>query len=400
MGMKYSKLSMTAVAILGLSISTFAADSLEEAFKNGKVTGEIRAYYFDRDNGAKEENILATGLMLNYVTDSYNGFKIGTTFQSSSTPFASDEAKTLFIRDMWAQGSQLSEAYLAYTLAKTEAKAGRMYLSTPLIAGSGSRLVRESFEGFTLTNTDISDTTLGAVYVDKFQARTNRAGNIGQFKPYGDGVYSLYAINKSILGLTISVAWAQIEDFNTVLGTTLNTDLDIYNTEVIYTNKIGAFEYNLSGQYWFNKYSEASVGTTDDTIYGYGLKAGVSYAAVSGYIAYSKISDDAVAANQLLHGVGNGSDLIYTNSLISSYNYDPDMKAYAANLEYALTSDAKIGTLYTYTDTKNVEVSYTGLYASYSFNGALKGLSLIAQYEDLGKDKDGNEFRIKGSYKF
>jgi len=76
------------------------------------------------------------------------------------------------------------------------------------------------------------------------------------------------------------------------------------------------------------------------------------------------------------------------------------MKAYAANLGYALTSDAKIGTLYTYTDTKNVEVSYTGLYASYSFNGALKGLSLIAQYEDLGKDKDGNEFRIKGSYKF
>lgn len=397
--MKTFRLSMATLAILGLSTHIYAADSLEDAFKNGKVTGEIRAYYFDRDTGTKDANIFATGVMLNYVTQSYQGLKAGVTFQSSSTPFADSDAKTLFVRDMWAQGAQLSEAYLAYTLGKTEAKVGRMYLSTPLIAGSGSRLVRESFEGGMITNTDLPNTTLGAVYSDKFQARTNRAGDIGKFTQYGDGVYSLYAINKSITGLTLMGAWAQINDYNKVLSTALNTDLDIYNTEVIYENKIGSFGYNLSGQFWFNKYSSVASGS-DDTINGYGLKAGASYADIGGYIAYSKISDDTVAAGQLLHGVGNGSDLIYTNSLISSYNYSPDMKAYAANLEYAITPAAKAGTLYTYTDTKGVEVSYTGVYASYTFDGALKGLSLVAQYEDLGKDGTGNEVRIKGSYKF
>jgi hypothetical protein len=397
--MPHMKIGMNALIFMGLATSTFAADTLEDAFKKGKVTGEIRAYYFERDTGTKDANIFATGLMLNYLTDSFKGFKLGATFQSSSTPLADDDAKALFIRDMWAQGAQLSEAYLAYTLGKTETKVGRMYLSTPLIAGSGSRLVRESFEGASIINTDLPSTTLGAVYIDKFQARTNRAGDLGEFAQYGDGVYSLYAINKSITGLTLMGAWAQINDYHKVLKTALDTDLDIYAAEIIYENKVGTFGYTLSGQYWFNKYSSTLAGT-DDTINGYGLKAGASYADLSGYLAYSKISDDTVAANQLLHGVGNGSDLIYTNSLISSYNYDPDMKAYAVNVEYALTQSAKIGTLYTYTDTKNIEVSYTGFYASYTFSRALKGLNLIAQYENLGEDKDGHEFRFKGSYKF
>lgn len=376
----------------------FAADTLEEAFKNGKVSGEIRAYYFDRDNGVSHENILATGVMLNYVTESYNGLKAGFTFQSSQTPFADEGGKQMFKNDMWAQGAQLSESYLAYTLGKTEAKVGRMYLSTPLIAGSGSRLIREAFEGGSIVNTDLTNTTLGAVYIDKFQARTNRAGDIGHFDQYRDGAYSLYAFNKSISGLTLIGAWAQIKEYTTT------ADLDIYYAEALYDAKIAHFGYNFSGQYWANKYSTGAV----DSIDGFALKAGGSYADVSGYVAYSKISNDPVAAGKLLHGVGNGSDTIYTNSLIGSYNYSPNMEAYAFNLEYALTPAAKLGTLYTYTDTdtdvarasKNEKVSYTGIYGSYSFSGTLKGLSIIAQYENLGEDVDGDQFRLKGSYKF
>lgn len=412
--MNRSKLGVSlivALTLLGTNLSS--AETLEEAFKNGKMSGDIRAYYFDRDNGTSHENILATGVMLNYVTDSYNGLKAGFTFQSSQTPFADAASKAMFTSDMWAQGAQLSEAYVAYTLGKIEAKVGRMYLSTPLIAGSGSRLIREAFEGLSLVNTNLSNTTLGAVYIDKFQARTNRAGDIGEFVQYGDGMYSLYAINKSIAGLTLTAAWAKNKDRQNVprLGITQETDLDIYYTEVFYANKIGALGYSVSGQYWLNKYSSVGLGQ-DDTIDGYALKLGGSYADVSGYVAYSQISNDNVPGttgyNYLSHGAGNGSDIIYTNALISSYNYDPNMKAYAAGLEYAIMPAMTVGSIYAYTDTdtdaaraiKNEKVSYAGFYSSYSFSGTLKGLSLIAQYEALGEDKDGNEFRFKGSYKF
>lgn len=402
--MKFSRLSLVALAALAtLSSNAFAADNLADAFKNGKLTGEIRTYYFSRDktgDAQGHQDIFASGLMLNYVTDSFMGFRAGATFQSSATPFVDDDGKAMFTRDMWAQGAQLSEAYLAYTLGKTDVKVGRMYMGTPLIAGSGSRLIKESFEGALITNTDIPNTTLGAVYADKFQARTNKEGDIGEFEDYYDGMYSLYAINKSIAGLTLTGAWAYINDDDT-----LGSNLNIYNLEAIYANKIGAFGYNLGAQYWLNDYSSVSTGE-DDSIYGYGLKAGASYANLSGYLAYSKISDDDnTPMGQLLHGAGNGTDLIYTASIIGSYSYYADMKAYAAGLDYKINPSTNVGTVYVATTNDanfaaDADVSYTGFYASYSFSGALKGLSVVAQYETIGKDADGDQFRFKGSYKF
>ena len=405
-------------AIATLSSNAFAADTLADTFKNGTLTGEIRTYYFDKDvanDTQGHETIFASGVMLSYVTDSFKGFKAGVTFQSSATPFSDDASKQLYKSDMWAQGAQLSESYLAYTLGKTDAKIGRMYLSTPLIAGSGSRLIKEAFEGVHITNKDIANTTLGAVYIDKFQARTNRTGKIGEFVAYGDCMYSLYAINKSLEGLTLTLAWAQNKERNEVprSGITKATDLDIYHIEAIYANKIGAFGYNISGQYWLNEYSSVNAGQ-DDSIYGYALKAGASYADISGYLAYSQISNDqnipgTYGYRYMSHGAGNGSDVIYTNALISSYNYDPHMKAYALGLDYKITPSTSVGTIYAYTDTNtdvarsidNEKVSYTGFYASYAFSGTLKGLTVVTQYEDLGKDKEGgHEFRFKGSYKF
>lgn len=60
--MKLSKLSLVAIVVAGLTSSSFAAsDTLADAFKNGKVTGELRAWYFDRDTGDQNTNTLAKG---------------------------------------------------------------------------------------------------------------------------------------------------------------------------------------------------------------------------------------------------------------------------------------------------------------------------------------------------
>ncbi len=39
--MKLAKLSLVAMVVAGLASSSFAADTLADAFKNGKVTGEL-----------------------------------------------------------------------------------------------------------------------------------------------------------------------------------------------------------------------------------------------------------------------------------------------------------------------------------------------------------------------
>ena len=159
--MKLAKLSLAAMVVAGLASSSFAADTLADAFKNGKVNGELKAWYFDQtvdpSNAASTNaNIINLGIELGYVTDSLYGFTFGATFQGSGNPATAEtSAKTVFANDQYAGGGVLSEAYLAYTLGKTTVKAGRQYIATPLVNGSGSRIFKESFEGVVLVNTDL-----------------------------------------------------------------------------------------------------------------------------------------------------------------------------------------------------------------------------------------------------
>ncbi|MDD2384829.1 MAG: porin [Sulfurospirillaceae bacterium] len=396
--MKLAKLSLAAIVVAGLVSSSFAADTLADAFKNGKVTGEIKAFYFDRDNGTGAENasIFVTGLMLNYVTDSLNGFKVGATMQSSNAPFASTEAKSVFKTDMYGPGAVLSEAYLEYTIAKTTAKVGRQFISSPLVSNSGSRVIKGSFEGATLINTDLPNTTLGFIYVDKWQARTNNGlvpktlGEIADFKQIGDGgAYSLYVINKSIPGTMLSAAWVGVENSNYA---TTDGDMDLFRLEATYNGKASNFSYNLGGQYFVTEYS----GTSKDSN-GFALKAGVGVSNIDAYVAYSKISDDG----KVKYGVGYGADSLYTQSPIISDNYGAGTEAYAVDIAYNFNADAKIGIDYTTTeDVANKKLSYSAVYGSYKFGGALKGLGVLVQYEEEGKDGDAKELRFKANYKF
>ncbi len=269
--MKLAKLSLAAIVVAGLASSSFAADNLADAFKNGKVSGELKAFYFDRTNENKawnNENVTAFGATLGYVTDSFYGFKLGLTAQSSTTPWIEKDAKTAFSSDMYAGGAQLSEAYLQYTLAKTDIKIGRQFINTPLASGSGARIIRQSFQGVVITNTDLPQTTLFAAYVDKYQTRTYGDGDVGKFtKKYNvngvsgqvelkDGAYTLGAINKSIPGLTITGQWEQAVDV-----------ADLYFLEIAYAGKAGDFTYGAGVQGMYNRFDANSivVGKEEDT---------------------------------------------------------------------------------------------------------------------------------------
>ncbi len=129
--MKLAKLSLAAMMVAGLASSSFAADTLADAFKNGSVKGEIKAYYFNNDNDTSREDIFTTGLMLNYKTATLYGFGANFTFQGSSSPFSDNDGEARYQGSMYGPGAVLSEAYLSYTLGKTTAMVGRMFLDTP-----------------------------------------------------------------------------------------------------------------------------------------------------------------------------------------------------------------------------------------------------------------------------
>ena len=426
--MKLAKLSLAAMVVAGLASSSFAADTLADAFKNGKVNGELKAYYFGTNDGDKGQDIFTTGVSLAYKTASFYGFTLGLTAQGSSSPFASEGSKDTYAGSMYGPGAQLSEAYLAYTIGKTTAMVGRMYLDTPLVASSGSRVVKDAFEGAAIINTDLPNTTLIAGYVQKGQDRTNNGGTdngeIGKFTKnfatgslsYGqlpveaeDGAYTLAVINKSITGLTLTAAYAYANDI-----------AQLGYAEALYEGKVGEVGYTLGGQFYYNKFDNTLTKTAntragfdyaDDSINSYALKAGLSFKGINGTVAFSQTSNDdvatAVAADnahngELVSGLGNGADLLYTNSIISSPGYTRDTKAYLIDVNYDITAAANLGARYVETDNgfTDEKGSYTSAYGSYKFDGALKGFKLGAEYEAKGKDLDGDNIWVKANYKF
>ena len=422
--MKLAKLSLAAIVVAGLASSSFAADTLADAFKNGKVNGELKAYYFTTDNGQKDADIFSTGAMLSYKTASLYGLSLGLTAQASASPFANDDAKDMFNSSMYGSGAALSEAYVAYNIGKTTAMVGRMFLDTPLVSGSGSRIIKEAFEGAAVINTDLPNTTLIAGYVQKFQSRTNRDGNVGEFTKnfstnsgpnvdLDNGGYTLAVINKSIPGLTLTGAYAYADAYLEDSGTVyVDGGVNIAYIEALYEGKVGEIGYTLGLQDYYNKINDST--TSDDTINVYAVKAGLSYKGINGTVAYSQVSDDNVAAGAVLSGLGNGADLLYTDPVIAMNGYNRDTKSYLIDLNYDITAAANVGIRYVIADgylsptsnprtdagTGKYKDASSAVYGTYKFDGSLKGFSLGAQYEHQDKDVDGDDLWVKANYKF
>ncbi|ATB69351.1 outer membrane porin [Sulfurospirillum diekertiae] len=450
--MKLTKLSMVAIAILGLGSHVYAADTLADAFKNGKVNGTLKAWYWDRnDDGnfypkADHQNILNVGVELGYVTDTLYGLRLGFTYQGSSSPFATDDAKKLFNKEESGQGSVLSEAYLGYQIGKTDVKVGRQYITTPLISGNPTRFFRESFEGATITNMDLPQTTLYANYVGKFQGRTGDVFNGNFLTPTGannysydapeftkqiiiagagptafgfDGAYSLGAINKSVSNLTLSAQFAQAHDvvMSGVNGkgpygasfASATDDISFYYSEANYVLPMSNYKLLFDANY---RGSRAGSGLDVAHIDGnmLGLRAGFSELyGFGGTIAYTTVSngDDA------LLGLGNGPSC-YTMLSIRGplvFNSFAGMDTYRFGATYnfsqvgitGLTSELAYVTAKQ--DTQSTATISTATNAKAEIEGysarltyavpALKGLTTEVTYVSFDKDYFVSGAKIK-----
>lgn len=451
--MKYAHLSVAAIVAVGLSSHAFAAaDTLADAFKNGTVKGELKAWYFDKDSEKldsstspsrvlkdteKSGDIFNTVAVLNYVTDTFYGLSLGSTIQASAAPFADTEGKKAYASDMYGSGAVLSEAYVGYTLGKTNAKIGRQFISTPLVNGSGSRIVKESFEGATVVNTDIPATTLIAGFVDKFQTRTSYlkkndvGGNAPSFEKRAifngvsasdtyqfDDAYTLALINKSISNLTLTAQYANVGD----VVATNTKDVDLYYTDADYVLPMNGFKLGFYANYR---------GAKTDLVSGTGSNA-ISFdgAQTAGRISISELSGFGLALtaatnsknDAVIAGMGNGA-ASSTATLVkaSSPSLRANTDSYRLDFTYDFSTIGVIGlkSILQYAQANQDRVKNASTSADYtSYAGGimyavpvLKGLSLELLYEKQEIETtrysnnttfraDLDELRCKVNYKF
>lgn len=398
--MKLSKLSLAAIVALGLGSSAFAADTLADAFKNGKVKGALQAYYFDEDSKnaagvSSDGSILDLGADLSFTTDSYKGFTAGLTYQAVGAPDADKDGKAKFNGDMYGSGGVLSEAYVAYSMNNTTVKAGRQYISTPLVAGSGSRITKESFQGVLVLNTDVPNTTLGAAWVNKMSKRTDGAGNIGQFTNdfvnggVIDSAWTILAINKSIPNLTLTAQYAEVIDASAGAG-----DVTVIYGQGDYAIPTDFANFTLSAQYGASDGIAGSEGNSFGGMLDMSMDNGLSAA-----VAYNSNSDE-----DIVNGLGNGADWAFASANFEGGNYDADVDTTMVKVDYDFSkvgaAGLSAGVKFTnYDDGKAVDNDFWDVEASYAFAGELKGLGIAVQYEDCD-DTDYNELRVKLNYNF
>lgn len=211
---------------LFVSIPMFAnnvSQDLEDAIKSTKFTTQLKSQYASTNLVGlnSTDSIVGIGGNFGLITGDFYGLKIGATLQAEGRLY-SDRQNNLFKNDLDAKGVTLSEAYADYTFMNTNLKLGRQFVYTPLISSaidgkSSEVIIKDAFEAYMITNSDLPDTTLMAGYIRKYQNSTNynkRAGDFEKFDATQNGAYTVHIKNNSIENLTLQAQYLKVDGYH------------------------------------------------------------------------------------------------------------------------------------------------------------------------------------------
>ena len=332
------KLMLSAIAIgLISSANVNAAENLSTMFSEGKVSGQVRMFYLDREyqgtaGNTTHRNAYAVGGNLKFETAEFNGLSLGTAFYTTNRikwldyNNGSEPAKT----DSTLFGPNdkgyniLGEAYVQYKRGNTTFKGGRQKFNSPLLGTDDARMIPNLVEGYVLTNKDIKDTTVIAGHITKFAQGTfgnvysgvnapnqilsvtsgysvvDPDGQVGSFVDMGkyatgkstDGVSVVGAKYKGIENLTVQLWDYYAHDIlNAIYGQVdfkwsclLSDSIKPFaSVQVIKENSVG--DEVLSNSSLLGGNGEI------DSLY-WAAKVGAKVGAFTAYVAYSKTTDN------------------------------------------------------------------------------------------------------------
>jgi hypothetical protein len=380
--MRIGKL-LSFAAVAALTSSSLSADTLADAFKEGSVSGELRAGYVSQksDDNIKTQN-MALGGNLGFETKAINGISAGVKFYTSQRLQGKDTNATTGLFDSNDESySILGEAYVNVAYENTNLKAGRQKLDTPYANDDDIRMIPNLFEAYVLSNTDLPNTTLLGAYVTKWSGVD--AGTPEEFVDLGSSVYSDPSANGTVMFAAI---YSGIE----------NSEISLWYYDVDRLTKITHFEASteiafnddialeLGAQY--AKFSESNNTGVDGTMYG--LSAELSINDLSLFAAYNSSANDN--GKSVTNGFGGGP--FFTSMDETTIDGLNDAKAYIAGAEYAVLENLSISYAHgEFEDGLSVangktEIDEDDFVVEYSFNDEL---SAVLIYTDVDTNAGG-----------
>ncbi len=420
--MRAGKIGLGAVMVALLAGNLYSAETLSEAFRNGKLDVGFKSIYFDVDKAAKgHESILSLGAMLHYTTDPLYGVSLGLRFKSSNSPWATESEKAFYKFDLYGPGAVIEELYLKYQLKKSTLKVGRQFISTPLLASNGSRLVHESFQGLTADLKVIPKTRVYLGYINRYLTRTNFLTSssiaIGTFsknifmygKKYayrmGDGVWTALLVNKSVPHLKLTAQYLRVKDAIANKTNVPVGDISVALLQADYRLPIKKGFKLIAGAQYGSSNVDEDESRSGDLL---GFRIGTAYKGLVATLGY--VMDDKDKG--MVSGVGISSNWAYAGDIVGLENYNRDVDTLSLNLKYNFAKVSVKGLVILGRYSKYISGSNSTLnggedfnaydfVAKYSFGGALKGLSTKLLYENVDFDSGAVvNYRLYFNYKF
>ena len=129
-----TRLGLTCFLFTGIGCMSvaFAAETLEEAFHEGKVNGNIRAHYNERHYASRPDaTAFALGGGLRAETGSLYGFNLGVGFYTAQDLGLNDDDPIKVDSRMGSDVEVLGEAYVNYSAWDSTFTLGRQKINTP-----------------------------------------------------------------------------------------------------------------------------------------------------------------------------------------------------------------------------------------------------------------------------
>jgi len=407
------RLSTIAIAACMLAMSANASD-LADAFKNGKVTGEIKTMYTstnDNDGAGTRSDVsgFAVGGELGFTTADFYGFKFGTTVQTSHRMGMQDEDASKNDTRLSITNTNMTQAYLQYNIdEKNSIKVGRQFIQSPLIFSSPYAFMqKDSFEGYFFKTKAIKDTVIWGGALTKYFQRDAGVSDSDTIN-FHDPIYNLFVKNKSIKGLTLTAQALYMNGDNTLLST--GGPHPIKEQNFLYTFANVDYKLPVSipatirSSYYDLNYDTAT--DADEYIIGGTLGLGN----FKFQLDYGKVSDEAAT-------LGTIGDIPTLNPLLMQINDASfaGMEAYVAKLDVNMAGFGikgfkrlRLAHGHYESDTIGREVQETTIDVINNFSGPLKGLMTRTRFSNahfdknrgVSEDENQQEFRFLAVYKF
>jgi len=292
------KIILSALAVMLLASVSSAGDDIGTALKNGKFSVDARVFYFNRNFdttiAAKDRESLTAGATVGYVSDDFNGFKIGATYLTSNSLDIIDRHRDRGTYNLSVADSTdiniVGEAYLQYNAEKLKIKVGRQILNTPLMSRDQARTLPTSYEAATIESSYIANTTIELGYVNSMTGFGSAEfdGFDKVENEWGDnGLAYLYVTNKSVDKLALRAQYVRpLSDDYKNAGVTTKVAVEDYKYfDLKYSLPFGKNTY-FSANYAGNNYE-----SLDDSMM-LGAKVGTTLGMFNLYATYVQIFDN------------------------------------------------------------------------------------------------------------